>query len=418
MTETLDSIKEDDSETETDASRPVAPHLPVEIVLRIVYFVREPKKQATLHAATLVSRSWYSAAIRDLYEKPRIMSPNYNRFVTTICPSINPHVRKTELAGMVRALDLSHIIHDGSKSMTARLLGRVKGTVMVFVAPQASFGINCLAPLSKCQNLKTLDLSWVSAPISMRAMLHSIRHLSQLTSLMLPRSAYASEEPPNADSQWPLRLEVLRINGNLRRSTVEYFSNLPASLRYLCVDNCPQAERSVVEELIGYVRHQLRSLHLGHNMRLESGDYDLVLQAAPNLLRLTIPLDFITENFFAACIIAGLDSAEQCPLVSLTFDASELEVGIDKESDALFCALCDGGLPCLRQARFTTRVWWTKSEKGERDMEELGEYLEALDREDKVKSGMRAGAYLIEAYDFCRNDYLEDCMTESNSGFA
>ena len=245
-------------------------------------------------------------------------------------------------------------------------------------------------------------------------MLHSIRHLDQLTTLMLPRAAHPSIEPPNADSQWPPRLEVLRINGSLKRHTVEYFSNLPASLKFLCIDNCPQAGREVIEQLIGYVKGQLQTLHLGSNMRLiEPGDFDLVLQTVPNLLRLTIPLDFITENFFAACIIAGLDAAVHCPLISLTFDASGVDIGTDKESDALFCALCDGGLPCLRQVRFTTRVWWAKLDKGKKDMEELGEYLEALDREDKVKSGRKAGAYLLEGYDFCRTDYLEDSIPES-----
>lgn len=124
--------------TDHDSCR-VAPHLPAEILLRIVYYIRQPKKQATLHAATLVSRSWYSAAIRALYEEPRIFSPNYERLVATICPSINAHVRKTDLAEMIRVLDLSHIIHNGSKSMTARLLGRVKRAVVTFVAPQASF---------------------------------------------------------------------------------------------------------------------------------------------------------------------------------------------------------------------------------------------------------------------------------------
>jgi len=63
------------------------------------------------------------------------------------------------LASLVKELDLSHIVHQGNKSTTARLLGRTKASLEVFVAPQASFAINCWASLSKCTRLRVLDLS-------------------------------------------------------------------------------------------------------------------------------------------------------------------------------------------------------------------------------------------------------------------
>ena len=115
-------------------------HLPPEIILQILsYLPRTRSSQATLHACALVSRSWYAASVPILYHSPFIIGKNFKLFVTTVCPSINAHVRRSQLADMVRRLDMGKLVHDGSKSLTARLLGRVKGGLEEFVAPQASF---------------------------------------------------------------------------------------------------------------------------------------------------------------------------------------------------------------------------------------------------------------------------------------
>ena len=116
------------------------PYLPPEILLLIVSFIPPgPEAQPTLHALTLVSRLWYSAAIADLYRCPSIEGRRFNPFLSTICPSINARVKKNGLGDLVVKLDMSNLVHESSKSMTARLLGRVKGGLKVFLAPQASF---------------------------------------------------------------------------------------------------------------------------------------------------------------------------------------------------------------------------------------------------------------------------------------
>ena len=124
---------------------PTTPALPLEIVVQIMsHFSPDhcPVRvaQKTLKACTLVSRIWYAAAVGPLYENPFITGSNYEKFVTTVCPSINAHVRKNGLAELVKSLDLRRLIHHGSKSLTARLLGRVKTNLERFVAPQATFG--------------------------------------------------------------------------------------------------------------------------------------------------------------------------------------------------------------------------------------------------------------------------------------
>ena len=115
-------------------------NLPSEILLNITsYIPYQEAPQQTLHAATLVSRSWYSAAVSLLYRRPYITGRNFKLFVATVCPSINAHIRKSELANMVKSLDMSNLVHEGSKSLTARLLGRLKRGLKEFRAPQASF---------------------------------------------------------------------------------------------------------------------------------------------------------------------------------------------------------------------------------------------------------------------------------------
>jgi len=121
------------------------PTLPLEVVIQVISHVSQGHSnpqvfQGALRSCTLISRVWYAAAVRLLYERPYITGSNYEYFVATICPSINAHIRKNGLAELVRSLDLCRLIHHGSRSLTARLLGRVKNNIERFVAPQATFG--------------------------------------------------------------------------------------------------------------------------------------------------------------------------------------------------------------------------------------------------------------------------------------
>ena len=111
--------------------------LPQELLQQIFSYLARDQK--TLHACSLASSSWYLASVAYLYDNPIITGKNYDRFVRAMCPSVNAHVRRNGLADLVRRLDMSGLVHNGSKSLTARLLGRVKKRLEEFVAPQASF---------------------------------------------------------------------------------------------------------------------------------------------------------------------------------------------------------------------------------------------------------------------------------------
>jgi hypothetical protein len=115
-------------------------HLPQEIIVNIISFVPDDTSaQKTYHAACLVSRHWHFAATSFLYHYPKISGRNYQAFVRKVCPSVNAHIQKSAVAGLVKVLDMSALVHDGSKSLTARLLGRLKNNLEQFVAPQRSF---------------------------------------------------------------------------------------------------------------------------------------------------------------------------------------------------------------------------------------------------------------------------------------
>jgi hypothetical protein len=194
--------------------------LPLEVLIQIVsYIPRRRQYQKTLWACCLVSRAWYSAAVMLLYERPHIGGGNFQEFVATICPSKNAHIRKSQLAGMVKNLDMGSLVHDGSKSLTARLLGRLKGSLEEFVAPQASFSINSFAALAKCKNLKFLNLSLMSASISIRVLFQTLKSLDKLETLFFPRTSN-QDEGRESPYDWPPKLQALHIAGGLSASNL------------------------------------------------------------------------------------------------------------------------------------------------------------------------------------------------------
>lgn len=126
--------------TEDQIVEDMVPRLPIEVLCQVVNYVEFfSSAQRDLWALTLVSRSWYAVAVASLYKKPDISGKNFGLFVRTLCPSINAHIRKTGFSSMVKELNMSKLVHDSSKSLTSRILGRLKDGLEIFVAPQASF---------------------------------------------------------------------------------------------------------------------------------------------------------------------------------------------------------------------------------------------------------------------------------------
>jgi hypothetical protein len=308
----VESFTSSSSTTSSRAREPI--FLPDEVVLQIISYIPEPKdrnewklSQNTLAACCQVSWQWYNIAIARLYNRPYLYGKNFDPFVRTICPSLNAHVRKSDLAGLVNELNMSALVHQGSKSTTARLLGRTKLQLHTYVAPQANFGINCLAALSKCTTLRDLDLSLVSEAMTYKELSNTLKNLKELHTLAWPRSAGKHTNPNSpVRMEWPPKLENLRLSGDLYAlmwNDVHPLdgrpTNLPPGLTSLTIQHCA-LDLDNTKTLLEKTGPQLKHLRITDMTRFPSRQpnaLDNVLLLCPNLESLTISHTYFSDGF-------------------------------------------------------------------------------------------------------------------------
>ncbi|KAG8624267.1 hypothetical protein KVT40_007334 [Elsinoe batatas] len=283
-------------------------HLPDEILLEIISYL-DPKnfvydygkaeKQRDLHAFSLVNSQWNAIATPVLYFSPRLEGSNYDKFTRTICPSINLNVRKSPLSSYVRELDLSLLVHQGSKSTTARLLGRTKERLQKFTAPQASFSLNCYPALSKCHALKELNLSLVSEISSMKTLFEVTAGLESLEDFDLPRSSGFGNNINPATIKWPPNLRSLGLSGGLNSQFWTGQFHLPNHLVVISVTHCPKFDddclHAFFDTLISSDCH-IQHLAFAHLPLLQSDSLDCVLDYFPFLLTLDVSVDYVTPE--------------------------------------------------------------------------------------------------------------------------
>ncbi|MCJ1269660.1 hypothetical protein MMC22_009552 [Lobaria immixta] len=370
---------------ETNRQRSLA--LPPEILIHIFSTLSRTKNsQPTLHSCTLVSRLWYSPAVQALYECPIVVGRNFDLFVNTMCPSVNVHVKKNGLAILVKRLDMRMLVHDKSKSLTPRILQRCKENLEEFVAPQAPFAINSFAALSKCTNLRRLDLSSIAYTLDLNSFFNSIKGLDKLEFLYYPPSCRLnkmSEHP----SSWPKNLRELRIPGNLHEDSLEFMSSFPPSLRHLGIESCPRLIVSMVYFLLQKLGSQLESLEIKYSRTMfGEGSLDHILFYLPVLRRLSIPAEGITAVFFTC--ISDISPEDRPPLVELELTCANSE----NESVVIDCnhiwdAVVDGGLSQLRRLKVHRSLEWDLGREGRYDMKALNQMLQTLALEDVEASG-------------------------------
>lgn len=272
-------------------------YLPDEILVHILSYT-SPR---TLASCCRLSRQWYRAAVGPLYAYPVLSGRNFDLFARTISPSINLHVRDSPLASLVKRLNMATLVHQGSNSLTARLLRRTRGSLEEFVAPQASFAVNCLAPLSKATELRSLDLSLVSESPPLHELLNRLSHLEKLKHLRLPRSAGFGVHQEATTLSWPPNLEDLCLSGGIDSHFVYGIVALPASLRHLSIEHCPQAKSHALNYFLGKAVRPLKNLEclkIQHMPRLGSHALDGLLCSLPQLKRLSVSVDYITPAIF------------------------------------------------------------------------------------------------------------------------
>ena len=126
---------------DTDDSQRFAPILPVEIILHILRYLGKSrlKSQPALYKFALVCQSWHATSICYLHDAPHISQSRFHRFVNTICIPINARSQNNDLAEKITTLHLGSLPRTASRLLTAKVLGRVRVNLKVFVAPPTSF---------------------------------------------------------------------------------------------------------------------------------------------------------------------------------------------------------------------------------------------------------------------------------------
>jgi hypothetical protein len=322
-------------------------------------------------------RKWYDVGIPTLYEAPYLTGHAYTLFVRTVCPSVIARIKKSELAGLVKKLDLSTIVHQGTKTTTVRLLSRFSSNLELFIAPQASFGINCWAGLSKCTRLKLLDLSLISEEISYERLNQTLQKLQNLQHLYMPRCstrfAISSER-----IIWPPRLQHLTLSGSVQGKfmweMLRQPETFPPTLYSISMLHCPGLDYTGTKSLLEKLANSLTTVELRNLPAVKQGRFNCILDWLPRLTRLVLATDYIDQNFGnMPTSFTSAQYLESKPLESLTLLASgQSEVDPDR-------AFSVGDLFDLIDSRFLGRMRWLIVAKSTGwDSSNEGAELEAL----------------------------------------
>ena len=336
-------------------------YLPDEIILHILDYARQtPQAQHTLRVCTLLNRQWYDAAVPLLYESPYLYGWNFDPFYHAICPSINLHVRKSPLSELVKVLNLSGLVHQGSKSVTARLLGRTKNNLEEFVAPQASFAINCFPALSKCRKLRKLDLSLVSEVPGLQILFRTVTGLDKLRELRLPRSSGFGTKAEPSEIVWPSMLERLFLSGGIDNNFLYGVVQLPRTLQEMTIEHCPQAKRQPMRYFLENLSSKdvsLTYLKISHMPRMNDSALDYILAFFPGLTTLSVSVDYITPDLFDKDYNNLVPGQVKLRMLELTNSGNP---GIEDKITPtdIMIAMEEGNLSHLRQVRVAKSLGW------------------------------------------------------------
>ena len=393
-------------------------YLPDEILIHILEYVSHiPSAQQTLASCCKISHQWYDNTVPLLYRHPQLHGKNFDLFVRTICPSINLHVRKSPLSNLVKILDLGQLVHQSSKSITARLLGRTKGSLEEFRAPQASFAINCLPALAKCLKLRRLDLSLVSESPPLPNIFKAVAQLANLQIFHLPRSSGFGVHHQPDTFVWPSQLQELCLSGGIDAHFLHGVVSFPPTLRSLTIEYCPGVKVYSVTHLLKTAvapLKQLKRFRIAHMRRLWTNSLDGVLAFLPQISSLSISVDYTTPALFdgkpaiAAHLTLHNDfdtpSADvkehtlaygfvhhNLEMLELTNSGSSSGIEDKITPIDVLIALEQGCAPKLRQVHAARSLLWQEAE-----VEALADELRERAESSETNGKMDVGVWIID----------------------
>ena len=254
--------------------------------------------------------------------------------------------------------------------------------------------INSLASLSKCRNLRHLDLSLISEAIALSNFFLSISGLSKLQHLLFPRASVHEHGSIEVFNTWPKNLRTLGIKGGLHDRSLLSFHRIPTSLSTLSIDNCPHLSETSIYQFLDRVSPNLRNLAIQAPMpRLRRHELNDVLFYLPNLRILEVDIDLVLLFYL---LRPSKRHGEPHPLRKLRLDAygPTSELSETASSDMVYDAVDDNILPQLRVVEVNRRLGWQATPEARADFRDLDDLLTALAREDGERawvSEARAG---------------------------
>lgn len=308
-------------------------HLPAEVLDIIIQHIQLHRSrrvaQRDLWSCCLISQEWYAVTIKHLYEAPLLLPRNFPEFARTLSPALSSRVRQIGLEKFVEHLDMGIIAYESQKSTTSRLLSRTKTSLRSFVAPAVSFSTTSLAPLSKCLKLQQLDLSRDQYDFGLGRLLGSIKDLSHLEWLSLPKDCPSVKEHVAMSNTlyWPLNLTFLQFNTSktaaLSLSNFNIVAHLPPKLSFLTFNHCTSYE--FLESFESSPASRITKLCVRVNRCDGFFNFNTIVKPFPQIVKLTIPA--MTQWLFKDFVYSANDTSW-----SLTATAKDPVVAENLES--------------------------------------------------------------------------------------
>lgn len=320
--------------------------LPLEILMRIFEILY---LQGELRPDYLcISKLIHALLLPMLYRRPRLKATNFFSFVDAL-------VSNKSVGSNVKELDLSYIIQTGKNAFVAKLLKRCGSSLKLFVAPQTSFGFAPLIALKNCINLNVLDLRLVSETLDLDELFNSLKNLPKLTQLSFPRSSIELKDINGV--YWPSSLKFLRLSGGINDAFLLNVK-LPPTITELEFTHCPQITDDGFYNVLHRLGKSLRVLRVHYPMPgLTDGSLDAVFQLCPNLISLSVAVDYVSDSFFDEANLNYL--SYERPLKILHIDSSGM-LGTSTRLDPvdLAIALDDERLPFVKRIWCTAKLGW------------------------------------------------------------